>query len=506
MRYRNNRRRSMYHRKKRKNPIPLILFFIIIGFILWSIFQIVASVFSSISTEPSSAEVQIIKGQASFRLPDNSNWSLAFSEQKLWPNESIRTNEKGKASLDIFDSNTIFLAPNTEVQVLNLEEKSNQEKIVQLKLNSGEIWAKTSGDAFKEKNSQFQVQTDRLNLYTKSATFDLSHNAEEDIVRLIKGDLTINILNGEEKDKHPISVTLGVGQEVIINDETIAQLQQNKEILTIIDTGFIESEWHLDNLEVFFPQEAQKIKTRIESQKTIPSNNPDSSANASSEVESPTVITPKNGITIPSSENRITIEGTAPLNAFQIEVNGFALTRFTPGDKKWRYFAGVEWGTLVHGENTYSIVTITQDGKRSIPTVLKINYEGSNFIKKTPLKTASITETLPKEVTQSTTPSNFSDIVITSPETFDANGIHQTAQPAISIKGTVDPQTQSVEVNRYKLKRFSPGDTKFSYTAVNNGLHGNMKVGENIYHITAFGPNGKKASTTVKINYTPVDL
>ncbi len=494
---RRTRRQSLYKRRGKKNPISLILFLCIIGFIFWVIFQVFVTLFSKIQSESSSAKINILKGRAEFLLPETQDWSLAFSDQELWPNETLKTSSNGKASLEIFKNNMLFLGPNTELTVLELEENSSNKKTVKLELKKGNIWVRASGDDFKNNDSIFEIKTSNISLNINGTIFDLEHKNNQDVVRLVKGSLSLSVF--DEKNKDSSIINMGVGQKIIINDTTKEKIKNNEDLLTAIDPEFIESDWHIKNLKIFFPLEASEIQQRI--QKNEPQIAPINTLERNSEIESPKIISPKNGIKIPASEDTVKIEGTASLDTFQIEINGFSLTKFNPGDKKWTYFAASKFGTLVSGENKFSIVAVSRDGKKSLPTVFSIFYEGKTS---TPTPKINTTKTIKPETKTITTKPDFPAPVITNPNLFDSNGIHKTASSIITIKGTVAETTSRVEINGFRLRKFKPGNTTFSYIA--NAAYGNMKEGLNNYHIVAHNSNGKFSETNIKVQYTPVDL
>ncbi len=494
------RRTSSYRRRGKKNFIPLLLFLCLIGFIFWAIFQGFVALFSKIQTEPSSAKINILKGQAEFLLPETQDWSLAFSDQELWPKETLKTSLNGKASLEIFENNIIFLGPDTELTILDLEENNSNKKTIKLSLKKGNIWVKASENDFKNNDSIFQIKTKYSVLNVNGTIFDLEHKNNQDIVRLIKGSLKI-FVSDDKNENDPALISMGVGQKLIINNTTKTRIDNNEDLLTAIDTSFIESDWHIQNLKIFFPLEAAEIQEKIT--KADPQNLEESNKESSTDIESPKIISPKNGIKIPASEDTVKIEGTASLDTFQIEINGFSLTKFNPGDKKWTYFAASKFGTLVSGENKFSIVAVSRDGKRSIPTLLTIFYEGKTKIKKENKKIdpKTIQTNLfskPPIVT------SFPAPTITSPNLFDSNGVYKTASSIVTIKGKVSPNTKSIKINGFKLRKFKLGDTTFSYIA--NAAYGNMKEGLNNYHVVAHDIDNKFAETNIKIQYTPVDL
>ncbi len=99
---------------------------------------------------------------------------------------------------------------------------------------------------------------------------------------------------------------------------------------------------------------------------------------------------------------------------------------------------------------------------------------------------------------------DFSAPVILKPTVLSHDEPYQTSAPVVTISGLVDPKTNAVEINGFRLKKFTPGQTEFQYIA--NANYGNLKTGENTFKITAFGPDGKTAETEIKIHYSPILL
>lgn len=485
-------------RRRQKNYIPLIFLLVVIGFFFWVIFQFIASLFSNIKSETVSSELQILSGKAEYLLPETTDWNLAFSEQTFLAGDRIKTSNGSKISFDFFGGSTLFMNENSELEFLELEKKSSGKKTVRLKLLSGQVWTKVSDDDFSQtNNSSFEIETSKIKLYVNGTIFDITTSEQQDAVRLIKGSVSIDVLENESLVQN---IAVGVGQKLVVNDQAIDALKRNEDLLKIIDTEFIDSEWHLQNLEKFFPQEVIQIRRKIElSQPSIiTSSESESQETGDQSLTSPVILSPQNGIKIPASQDMIKLEGTAPVEANQIEINGYLLTKFNSGDKKWTYFGATKFGTLVPGENVYKIVAISRDGRRSIPTEITVIYEGitKTSNQNTELNRPTISESI----------NSFSAPVVYRPSVFlsDQTKVFQTAASVVTIAGNVDPKTNAVEINDFRLKKFVPGNTEFSYIA--NANYGNMKEGENIYTITAFGPDGKEAKTIIKIHYTPIDL
>ena len=201
-------------------------------------------------------------------------------------------------------------------------------------------------------------------------------------------------------------------------------------------------------------------------------------------LDSPTITSPAPGTVIPASQDTLELEGTAPPDAYRISVNGYVLTKFQPGDRKWSYFASKKFGTLVPGENSFEVVSVSRDGRESAPASVQITYEGSNA---------------PVVITESE--SDFPVPIVRVPEITDASQVFKTSDPVLHITGIVDPRTIAVEVNGFRLQKYQAGDTEWKYIA--NASYENMVEGENVYTVVAFGPNNEQSSTSLRVHYTP---
>ncbi len=491
LRKRHRRSSVFYRRRRRRNYVPLITFLVAFCVVVWLGARFFSMLFSDVRSEAASMELQILKGRAEFTFSESADWAPAYSEQKFLEGDSIRTSNNTRASLEFLGGNMIFLNENSEIKIHELEEKSSGKKTIALELRQGEIWAHASGDAFENTDkSKFTLETERIRVHVKGTIFDLSTRGPQDTLRLVKGNVDVDVFEDLEKGNFK-NVEVGVGQKLVASNASRDQLFEGKDILEIIDTDFIYSEWHLQNLERFSPQEATQIRRRIEVSAPI-ANETGSELPVSNELESPKIISPENGAKIAASQDAVKIEGTAPLKAVQIVVNGYTLTRFQPGDRKWAYFGATKFGTLLPGENTYSVVAISRDGKKSAPAEVKVFYEGEGA--EIPTESNEIKSTI----------NEFKTPVITRPAIIDEGEPYQTSSDIVTITGLVDPKTNAVEVNGFRLKKFQPGETEFSYIA--NARYGNMTEGENVYEITAFGPDGKKAIKTITVVYSPVNI
>ncbi|MFH1375459.1 MAG: hypothetical protein ABIH35_02195 [Patescibacteria group bacterium] len=69
----------------------------------------------------------------------------------------------------------------------------------------------------------------------------------------------------------------------------------------------------------------------------------------------------------------------------------------------------------------------------------------------------------------------------------------------LTIAGAVSETATAVTVNDYQLQAYTPGSGEWRY--VINPDFGNIVAGENIYEITAVGPDDISTTTELKLNY-----
>lgn len=83
---------------------------------------------------------------------------------------------------------------------------------------------------------------------------------------------------------------------------------------------------------------------------------------------------------------------------------------------------------------------------------------------------------------------------------FDGSTL-ETEQTYNVVRGSTPKSTYSVTVNGYKLQKYYPGQTAWSYIA--GEKYKTLKVGNNNYIVKALDKSGKEiASTNFNINYT----
>lgn len=512
---RRRRRNRFYYRKRRRNWWPWLVFIAVAALFFWAIFQFFLVLFSSVRSESISVELAVENGRAEFLLAENTNWNPAFSEQKFLEGDSIKTAKNSRVALRFLDNNQLFLDEETELKIVELTQRSSGETKAIFSLVSGQLWGQINENNFSlDKDSVLVIQTNRSHTSVTGTTFNLSTDNEQDVLSLIDGQVSVEVLNGDKKGQ---TVVVGVGQALVVNAGTADLIARSGNPISAVNPQFEESDWYIDNLERQDPERAAAIRERLKPPApAIPEVPAEAVSDAGlsffesleldSEIAAPEVTTPVQGESIGAGVDLLPIKGTAPAEAYQIQVNDYVLQRFEPGDRIWTYIAATEYGTLKPGENTYNVVAITREGKRSTITTLTINYEGS--VAAPPAETTAPPADTETEAETSTVPpvSNLPAPVVTRPALFAAapEATYETSASVVTFAGTVDPATQAVEVNGFRLRKFEPGDTEFSYIA--NATYGNMREGENIYTIKAFGPGNQVSQTQIKIFYRPVNL
>lgn len=471
-------RSSSYGRRKNNKGRPLkkILFY---GGITLLIFLLGRALFSGGEELSAEASVDIRQGVLEFSLDGDDLWTRGISGQKFLEGDALRCTGNCEASIELLNGgSTLVLGPNTELTFTELTQDSSGRKNIELSVQKGEVWATVADDEFSHKNSHFLLTTPSSQLNIQGAILDVTTGVT-DLVRVLRGKTDIRAINPNGKKSD--SISMSIGQQIVIDtpSKELFFSDTAEKAIESLDTSFEESEWNLKNLEFFSPQEAAAIRHRIERSATPTVQDPSKNG-----LDSPTIKTPASGAIIPAVQDMLKLEGIAPVDAYRISINGYTLTKFQPGDRKWSYFASKKFGTLVPGENTFRVVALSRDGKESAPAEITVTYNATSS---------------PVVVEEATT--DFPVPVIQKPALSDTTKAFNTSDPVLEISGIVDAQTVAVEVNNFRLKKFIPGNTQWKYTA--NAQYGNMVLGENTYTVVAIGPDGEKSSTSIRVNYTP---
>lgn len=461
--------------QKRMSFKKLFFWFILFLLLFWA----GKAIFSGGKEIPAEASITIRQGVLEFSLSGEDLWTRGLTGQKFLEGDKLRCTGNCEASVKLLNGgSTIVLGPDTELEFTELSQNSVGRKNIKLSITSGEIWGTIADDEFSKKNSHFLLVTPSSEINVKGAILDVTTGIT-DLIRVLRGNVDIRAIDPSGKKSDAINMSIG---QQLLMDTAAKELffsDNGQKAMEALDTSFEESEWNLQNLELFSPQEAAAIRHRIELSASPATQDPKKNG-----LDSPTITSPAPGAIIPAAQDMLELEGVAPIDAYRISVNGYTLTKFQPGDRKWSYFASKKFGTLVPGKNTFKVIALSRDGRESAPASITITYDATQE---------------PVVVAEAT--SNFPVPVIQAPSLTDTTKPFETGDPILKITGIVDPRTVAVEVNGFRLQKYKPGDTHWAYTA--NAQYGNMVVGENTYTVVAIGPKDEKSSASIRVNYTP---
>lgn len=105
--------------------------------------------------------------------------------------------------------------------------------------------------------------------------------------------------------------------------------------------------------------------------------------NSEQKTAEPTTVTTKNtelkitsfqGGNLETDQPYNVVRGTTPKNTYSIEINGYKLQKYYPGQTGWSYIAGEKYKTLKAGKNNYTVKALDKSGKEIASTNFSINY------------------------------------------------------------------------------------------------------------------------------------
>lgn len=210
--------------------------------------------------------------------------------------------------------------------------------------------------------------------------------------------------------------------------------------------------------------------------------------------EKPKVTSPENeeGKSVLLEEAEQIIEGTVDKDVQAVVVNDYRLTQYVPGSGTFKYFAKTDYGNLKAGENEYKIYAVDKAGNTSKVTLLVLKLDEATV--------EAAKEERDKNDRAKDAPADTSGggVKFTSPNNGES---FHTTETEFELRGIVPENTDKVTVNDYKLSKYEPGSTTFSYRAY--ASMGNLKIGEkNTYTAKAFDKDDKllgQATITIDV-------
>ncbi len=204
-------------------------------------------------------------------------------------------------------------------------------------------------------------------------------------------------------------------------------------------------------------------------------------------LSSPTITSPASaGQTYRTQASEITLRGGVPAGTQAVEVNGYRLQLYKPGNTTWSYLARTDLGNLVAGRNEFNVVAINGSSLASPPATLVVLVEaGQEGIVASGAVVGSSSSSVQESDLPKNDPTRAGSLQVTGP----VPGTQYTATGSeILIEGTTIAETDSVWVNGYKLQLYKPGKTTWNYIARES--MGNLKKGQNVYRIVTRDKQG----------------
>jgi len=494
--------RRVYRRKRPLQYLVPFLIFVGIGVIAVLGFQL----WNNLQGAKGDVYFYIADGKAKMLQYGLTEWETAYSGTKLSVGDSVKTSPDSRGVLQFFNGTLVRLDADTELTVTDITKRSDVEKIG-ITLNHGNMWVnKVQSEGVDE--SDLAIRTTHLQISDVGTTFEVESNTNE-TVRVMKGAVNVQVLGTDASNKSTVldTVQVGVGQEMTL-DQAVLQAFQNHDtpsVLMALSDQFKLSDWFSWNSQedqnptdfsknfgmsnVGGTQETVSL-TVGGTQQVGSTQNVDSTTGSTQQttttgsLQTP-VITQPNTASASTDQNKMTISGTVGPGTTKIVVHetiggatdDYTLGKFKGGSTSFSYNVSEALGNFKAGTNDYSFYAVDANGNRSDAAEVSITYN------KTP---TTVTGTL------------------TAPQVTSYNGA--TGSAASTVKtGVVNVQgsvagAASVVVNGYKLSKFQPGDTTWTYYANEGG--GNLNPGLNTYEAYAVDPSGNKSAvTTFTITY-----
>lgn len=478
-------------------PFLVIIIFIAIIVAGW---KLIGSGFGGNGETLSSEKIylDIETGSAKAMTSGSSEWKSVPSSIYLYEGEKLRTQSDGRVSLQFFEKDTVRLEKSSELEFTSLMRDAIGTSAA-IRLTEGKLWVQLRGTV--EDQSEISIDTGLLKLSSVDGVFAVSHPG---MVYVLEGSVRADIIHEGDIVK---STTIGVGQEIIIDEKIAGDLSEGlqKEIIFALDDAFKSSNWYRWNQqqgstgatmmdEVSDTPEAESdADTEIdptdealideEADEESPVDENDQEPPSQPEIEEPG----SNDDTITVDKTAVDIKGSVSSDTEAVIVNDYRLSQYVPGSGTFRYTANIEFGNLKVGENKFEVIAVDANQNKSKAALITLVLTQEVYDE------AKGEEESTEESDENTTPAASSEggVTITAP-----NGGENlvTSETSFEITGTVPSDTAKVLVNSYQLQAFQEGDTSFKYNA--SSTLGTLEIGKiNTYIVKAYDADDELIGT-----------
>lgn len=448
--------------------------------------------------------LDIATGGAKAMTAGSSEWKTVPTNIYLYEGEKIKTQSDGRVTLTMFDKDAVRLDKSTELDLITVRRDVASNEVV-LDLKEGKLWLNI--DETGASKSEFTVRTGLLTLKSSGGTFAVGYPGS---LYVISGSVKVDV---ESMGNIVKSSTIGVGQELVVDEQIAANLAEGltKEIIFALDDAFKSSNWYRWNRQQEEPgqtgdetltdetgAEDGADTTTTEEDKTLSEDSTDTTSEDTTTTKDETTVdentnglpaTPKilepgsNGDTVTLDDVEQIISGTVSAGTEGVIVNDYRLSKFVAGSGKFSYSAKVAYGNLKAGDNEFEVIAVDKAGNKSKAATITLNLP-QTVIDKAKETTEDTTTTAP-------TASSAGGVKITAP---NGGANLTTSETSFVISGEVPAGTAKVLVNDYQLQGFTAGGTTFKYNAKNT--LGTLEIGAlNTYTVKAYDADDKLVGT-----------
>jgi len=394
------------------------LILIAVGIIIILSYNLWRAIFSPEKVE--SAKMYIVEGDVEVKSWEEENFITLSVNTALFQGDEIITDSDSKVIIEFFDGTIMRVDYNSDV-ILDTINSDKGEKQVSLKLINGNLWFNKwfNKDLKDTLETTIVVELNRSSVVVDAVSVFAVGNSFNEIVRVVKGgDVLVNVLAENDREKVVETVNVGVGQEVVLTPEDFEDYWQYKSptVLAAYSDEFKLSDWYLwnlkedkkpteleDGLEDFVEVEPEKIdveegsdvdeeddsvneEVHSDLEEDLEEEIADESVSeeeklveVSLDLSEPKLLsvagkTDKNDDGYYEVNSKLAVIKGSISGAEKVIVDGYTLKKFEPGDTDWAYYANADYDLMTEGENSYEVYAEDKDGNKSDSIFVKIWY------------------------------------------------------------------------------------------------------------------------------------
>lgn len=384
------------------------------------------------------AYMHIVEGNAKMKTWGTGDFFNIKSDALIMQGDEIVTSADAKIIVEFFDGTIMRLGGNTDVNFVEIDDKSDPPK-VDLLLVDGVVWL---NKLYRDTGStEISVETGDWGVVSVNGGIFEVENVMGGAVRVLGGSdssLEVNVYN-DGGEKVVETETVGVGQEIVFTDAVLEKYRQfqSPSVIAAVGDEFKQTSFCLWNTAedkaptVFEKSVGGSEFVKVEPQAveegtgatadsgvagtdaagsgsgaagadvagsgsgaagTDAAGGGSGAAGNAPEDGSATVVPAVNlsaptvtsvgGVTTLDKDgyyvvvkNPATLTGGVSGNVSGVFVNGYGLKKFKTGDKTWTYYANADYGLMKEGANSYQVYAVDSAGNKSASITVKVMYK-----------------------------------------------------------------------------------------------------------------------------------